>query len=610
MSSSFAGVTDLNHVKWIPKPKAGEPALTATVVAKVTQTTAHPAPALSDTLAPSTAKVTPARNLAPQVDRNAFDTFQLPKLSLKDQTAPKSFNAAILSAAIQCGCSIDAISAYLESYDHVTIRTEINAPVEGLCTALFYAIERNDTQCVTLLLQHGANPTIPSFQMPALGFAIINGKQSLSNPLDVIKTLLAYGADAKAIPFVKPSTAGWKAACISAMNISQEFFIHRAKVIPKTNMRTKQLARAHGMTELLNLPYFLIGQSHATTLIKDNVVSYVTLEGREPLVMAFSGPSGHGKTELAQQMGKLLSVDTTVVDCAQMKHDTDLFGARNGYQRSDEGSQLNNFLAENDGKCSVVFLDEFDKTSKEILHSLLLVCGSGAYYDRRNNTRVDCSKTLWILATNLGDKEIERFYNEHMKKKPEEERETIYEIRGLFTKKFGAPFTGRINVVVPFLPFNETECAIVTHKFLLDFVDEVRQDIEIRPDVKRYVGHCHFDIGDGTDLVRHIAKTSYTPELGARSLRQAVNNVKLKFILAYLNDDGGKLITDETNESPLQRFVPRLITHSGGSKEIVVLAEPLKCKPVLDSDSSQGSTTVSMTDSDDSDDDVIMPLRF
>jgi len=40
-------------------------------------------------------------------------------------------------------------------------------------------------------------------------------------------------------------------------------------------------------------------------------------------------------------------------------------------------------------------------------------CPPGEYQDRRNLRKVDCSKTIWILATNYLDPVIKRFWAEH-----------------------------------------------------------------------------------------------------------------------------------------------------------------------------------------------------
>lgn len=96
-----------------------------------------------------------------------------------------------------------------------------------------------------------------------------------------------------------------------------------------------------------------------------------------PLVLLFTGPSGHGKTELAKRMGELLSLPLLKIDCTQLRFETDLFGAQAPYQGCQNGSLLNNFLTEWNGQKAVVFLDEFDKMSHDVYKSLLLLFDEG-----------------------------------------------------------------------------------------------------------------------------------------------------------------------------------------------------------------------------------------
>ena len=64
------------------------------------------------------------------------------------------------------------------------------------------------------------------------------------------------------------------------------------------------------------------------------------MESKDPLVMAFAGPSGHGKTKMARHMGGLLSLYITATDCAQMRSGVGLFRFRADYHRSEEGVSI------------------------------------------------------------------------------------------------------------------------------------------------------------------------------------------------------------------------------------------------------------------------------
>ena len=89
------------------------------------------------------------------------------------------------------------------------------------------------------------------------------------------------------------------------------------------------------------------------------------------------GPSGHGKTELAKRMGELLSLELECIDCTEMKHETDLFGPKKPYIGHEQGSPLNNFLTRLTGRRCIVFLDEFEKTTREVQNALLVPFDEG-----------------------------------------------------------------------------------------------------------------------------------------------------------------------------------------------------------------------------------------
>ena len=418
------------------------------------------------------------------------------------------FSVYVLAAGVIQDCSVRALNNYLDSFSRERVQTGIRELVSGRHPVLFYAAERNSVDCVRLLLDYGCDPNACDVDgVPVLAYTIMRSKTTILNPTDVVKMLLAFGADPRVIPsdmwetyletptalprrgYVPEPKAQWctpyhRGMLAATLNLSVRYFLHKASQISVTKGRAMQIAQEHNYAALLKVRYLIIGQDHATKQVVHNVSTHLGMQRKRPLVLVFAGLSGHGKTELAKQLGGLLQLPTTVIDCAQMRSDIGLFGSRMGYIDNANGSQLNNHLADNSGQRSLVFLDQFDKTEKQIHNSLLLVLGNGQYHDRRTNRPVDCSKTIWIMASNSGDQEITKFYRTHLDGvDPKEKTNVPYtrlteQLKARFRSVFGAPMAGRMRSIAPFFPFDRNERAVVAHKFLMELVEEVREPID------------------------------------------------------------------------------------------------------------------------------------
>lgn len=283
------------------------------------------------------------------------------------------------------------------------------------------------------------------------------------------------------------------------------------------------------------------------------------------------------KTELAKQMGDFLNVPFTLVDCAQMRNDWSMFGSVPGYVGNERGSQLSNHLKENCGVTSVVVLDEFDKMVEEVQNSLLLLLDSGEYHNRRDNTKVDASKTIWILASNTGSDIIAKFYADHLKgedyttqaKAPEQD--LISKLKRTFLSTLGAPMAGRMKKVIPFVPFDLGEQAVVAHKFLLELVDQVRIPIDVAESVKHYTGHMHLEIKADGELCKKIATESFISEIGARSIQTAVDDIRSDLYAVFADSD--EAVGEEMNAGPLAKYTIKLNRAHDNAGEIEVCSD-------------------------------------
>jgi len=521
---------------------------------------------------------------------------------LVGQSFPEPFSTETLAAALAQRCSASAVDLYLDSYRTVMQHQILPGMVHGRHPVLFYAIEINDADCVRTLLSYRAKVSEAKdhYGVPALAFAVMRSHFTVVNPVEVMKVLLSFGADPRVIPedmwcnyLDSPSplaprsltgqgaqatawcTNGHRQLLAKKLDLSVRYHLHKASILLPTKARAMQLARAHKYVPLLKVPYLIIGQHYACNQVVKVITSHLGMNVKSPLVLTFAGSSGHGKTELATQIGKLLDAPITVIDCAQMRSDVSIFGPRMGYAGNPTGSQLNNFLATNDGSRAVIFLDEFDKTEREVRNSLLLLLDSGEYHDRRSNNPVNARKVIWILATNLGDTKISEFYSDHMEECDEltqakaPHKVLTNSLKALFRDKFGAPMAGRMRNVAPFYPFSHGEQAVVTHKFLLELADDLRKPIDLQPTVNHYPGHIDLAIKNDGALCTHLAEETYIKELGARSLSSAVDDVRRAFFAEFVDTD--EEIVESQNGGPLAKYTVQLLPVGKDAKEAVVV---------------------------------------
>ena len=321
---------------------------------------------------------------------------------------------------------------------------------------------------------------------------------------------------------------------------------------------------------LFEVPYYIFGQKLATEEFVQRIMSRLLFSSPKPLVLFLTGLSGHGKTELARRMGSLLSLDLITVDCTMMKHDTDLLGPWPSYEGYEIGTQLNNYLAKWDGKRTVVFLDEFDKTTEDVRQAMLLLFESGLYTDRRYNTKVDCAKVIWILAANLAINEITKYWVDNLRGQMHQEQKGVPKDLKLLLKKctikaFGAPLAGRLPAIIPFTPFDEGERAVTAYKFMRDLWHDVRKPIDTE-DMK-FAGNSFVNYVNDGQIATHIARR-YLEKTGARSLADVVEEEITNALADEYYKTAGE-VKNEMNAMPLPNSNVRVVGDPDGNDEYV-----------------------------------------
>ncbi|CAE7021326.1 hypothetical protein PTTW11_03248 [Pyrenophora teres f. teres] len=262
------------------------------------------------------------------------DVYYIPKLirtrpdvsiddELLEATSSHMFYVVSLCTAVSHGCSVEAVRSYVEHYREE--ESDFKEMMHLATPVLYFAMGRNSPEMTSLLLKFGMSPHGPDDEahfIPPLVFAAVHGYLQSLDMTEVIKILLATGADPRTVPEDIYLARG--------LNLSQRYFLHRASLCEPFTEREVQLHELLEVTDLGKLPYRIIGQLPVLKTLQVIVFNQMSsnADGSDPLVMVFAGAPGHGKTELAQQLGDLLRLKHVTVACSQMETDTELLGSK------------------------------------------------------------------------------------------------------------------------------------------------------------------------------------------------------------------------------------------------------------------------------------------
>ena len=216
------------------------------------------------------------------------------------------------------------------------------------------------------------------------------------------------------------------------------------------------------------------------------------------------GPTGVGKTELAKQLAKNLSIHLARFDMSeyQEKHSVSkLIGSPPGYVGHDEHSgQLINKLQEHPN--CVLLLDEIEKAHPDISQILLQIMDNGKITGS-DGKEADARNCVLILTTNLGAEQAEKNaigFNHDVDGEYGDEE---------FRRFFAPEFRNRLDGVVTFGKLDKPIVLKIVGKFLLELrtmLDEKNVTCEITD-----------------EALDHLVDNGFDSKMGARPMQRYID---------------------------------------------------------------------------------------
>ncbi len=288
---------------------------------------------------------------------------------------------------------------------------------------------------------------------------------------------------------------------------ADEIKFELAKVVnlPPEQVQQKETNNLNQLNKNLKLNVY--GQDTAIDEIVDKIlVAQAGLKSEDKPIgsFVFMGPTGVGKTELAKQLSKHLSVNLARFDMSeyQEKHSiSKLIGSPPGYVGHDDHSgQLINQLQENPN--CVLLLDEIEKAHPDISQILLQIMDNGKITGS-DGKEADARNCILILTTNLGASEAEKNtigFNDSVTEEYGDEE---------FKRFFAPEFRNRLDGVVTFGKLDKPISIKIVGKFLLELKNML--------DEKNIV--CEIT-NDAIDL---IVDNGFDSKMGARPLHRYID---------------------------------------------------------------------------------------
>ena len=212
-----------------------------------------------------------------------------------------------------------------------------------------------------------------------------------------------------------------------------------------------------------NLKLVVFGQDNAIDALSSAIkMSRAGLREEEKPIgnYLFTGPTGVGKTEVAQQLASHLGMELLRFDMSEYmeKHAVArLIGSPPGYVGFDQGGLLTDEVDKH--PYCVILLDEIEKAHPDVYNILLQVMDYGRLTDNNGKT-INFRNAIIIMTSNAGAADAARAPIGFMKvDRAGEDKEAV-------TRAFAPEFRNRLDAIIPFAHLSAEVVANVVNKFI------------------------------------------------------------------------------------------------------------------------------------------------
>jgi len=287
-----------------------------------------------------------------------------------------------------------------------------------------------------------------------------------------------------------------------------------------------------------NLKMVVLGQDKAIASLSSAIrLSRAGLnDPRKPVAnFLFAGPTGVGKTEVTNQLARILGIELIRFDMSEYmeRHTVSrLIGAPPGYVGYDQGGLLTE--AVNKTPYCVLLLDEIEKAHPEVFNILLQVMDNGTLTDN-NGRKADFRNVILVMTTNAGAEDISRrsmgfTHQDHSS-------DGLEAIKKLFTPEF----RNRLDATIQFKALSTQVIAGVVDKFLTE--------LQAQLDDKNVV----LNVDDSARA--WFAEKGYDENMGARPMKRLIQDALKRplaemILFGDLAENGGEVevsVDDEGN---------------------------------------------------------------